>query len=139
MNIETKFYGKIEIEDNRVINFKNGIPGFEDLNSFALLDIENSNNVKCLQSLERKEVCLLIISPWDFFKDYEVYLSDDEIKELDIKNESDVLIFNVITVREKVITANLVAPIIINTINKNAKQIILSDIKYSIRQEIPCL
>lgn len=139
MIIETKFYGKIEVEDNRIINFKNGIPGFENLNSFALIDIENNTNLKFLQSLEKKDVCLIIVSPWDFFKDYEVYLSDDELKELEINNENDVLIFNVITVREKVITVNLVAPIIINVINKNAKQIILSESKYSIRQEISCL
>lgn len=138
MNIETKFYGNIEVEENRVLNFKNGIPGFEQLKKFAVIDVEDSEYLKCLQSLEKIEVCLMMISPWEYFKEYEIELSDEDIEELIIKNENDVLVYNIVTVRESGITANLAAPIIINVINNNAKQIILSNPNYSIRQEIPC-
>lgn len=138
MNIETKFYGNMEIDDDRVLNFKDGIPGFEQLKSFAVLDVEGSEHLKCLQSLEKIEICLMMISPWEYFKDYEIELSDEDVEDLGIVNEGDVLIYTVLTVRENSITANLAAPIIINIINSNAKQIILSNPNYSIRQEIPC-
>lgn len=138
MNIETKFYGNIEIEENRVLNFKDGIPGFEQLKNFTILDVEGGEHLKCLQSLEKIEVCLMMVSPWDYFKDYEIELSDEDVEDLEIVNEGDVLIYNVLTVRENSITANLAAPIIINIINNKAKQIILSNPNYNIRQEIPC-
>lgn len=137
MKINTKFFGEIELDDNQIISFKRGIPGFEDEKVFALLDIEDSN-FKCLQSLKERDVCLLLISPWDYVKDYEIELSDEEIKELELNSHEQVMVYNVITIRENKITANFLAPIIINIINNNGKQIILSNSKYSIRQEIKC-
>jgi flagellar assembly factor FliW len=81
----------------------------------------------------------LIVSPWNYIGDYEIQLSDNEIGELEIKKEQDVVVYNIIKITENSITANLLAPVIINVINNRAKQIILSDSKYSIRQEISCL
>jgi flagellar assembly factor FliW len=139
MKIQTKFFGEIEIDTNSIINFEHGIPGFEDLNNFVLLDIEDNDNLKLLQSIEEIQICLLMISPWEYFKDYEIQLSDEEINELQIKNEHDVVIYNIIKNNDGKITANLLAPVVINVINNRAKQIILSESKYNIRQEIPCL
>ncbi|TDT50621.1 flagellar assembly protein FliW [Fonticella tunisiensis] len=139
MKIGTRFFGEIEIDEKEIIKFKYGIPGFEHLKEFVILNLEDNPNLKCLQSVEEKSICLMMISPWTYFKDYEIKLSDNEVEELEIEKERDVLIYNIITVRGDKITANLLAPIVINIINNKGKQIILSDSKYSIRQEIPCL
>lgn len=138
MKIETKYFGEIEVDENLLIKFEEGIPGFEYLKEFALIDIENKS-YKCIQSIKEKNICLLAIYPWDYFKDYEIKLSDSEIEYLEIEDEKQVLVFNVITAREKNITANLVAPIVINIKNKKAKQIILPNTKYSLREVIKCL
>lgn len=137
MQISTKF-GDINIKEENIINFNDGIPGLDEYKKYVILDIEDSN-IKCLQSIEEREVAFLIITPWDYFKDYEIELSDAEIKYLDINDYKDVMVYNVITVRENSITANLLAPIVINVRNNQAKQIILNEKKYSIRQEISCL
>lgn len=138
MLIETKFFGQIEIDEMEIIHFEKGIPGLEEYKKFIISKVEETN-LYCLQSIEEKNIALLLILPWDHVKDYEIVLSDEEIKELDIKSHEDVLVYNVITVREDKITANLLAPIIINVKNNKGKQIILNDKKYSIRQEIKCL
>lgn len=138
MKISTKFFEEVEIDENLIINFENGIPGFEDLKEYVVLDIED-RNFKCLQSVKEKDICLLIISPWDYFKDYEINLSNNETNELEIKDEKEVMVYNIITVREGKITVNLVAPIVINILNNKAKQIVLSNSKYSIREGIECL
>lgn len=139
MKIQTKFFGQIEIDTNSIINFEHGIPGFEDLKEYILLGIDDNENLKCLQSIKEIHVCLLMISPWMYFKDYEIQLSDEEINELKIKNEHDVAIYNIIKNNDDKITVNLLAPVVINVINNRAMQIILSESKYNIRQEIPCL
>lgn len=138
MKIDTKFFGEVEIDNKLIMNFQSGIPGFDDLKEYVLLNVED-RNFRCLQSINEKEMCLLVISPWDYFKEYEINLSDNETSELQISNEKDVLVFNILTVREGNITANLVAPIVINLLNNKAKQIVLSDSKYSIREGIECL
>gem|GEM_PF-5142896 len=47
-------------------------------------------------------------------------------------------IFNVLNIKDDKITANMVAPIVVNVINNLGMQIILQDSNYSIRQEIKC-
>lgn len=139
MKIETRFFGEVEIEEKSIITFEKGIPGLEHLQKFIILDLEDNQNIKCLQSLEEASICLLITTPWTYFKDYEIQLSDEEISELDLISEADASVYNVITVRGDKITANLMAPVVINVINNKGRQIILSESKYSIRQEISCL
>lgn len=139
MKIKTKFFGEVEIEENSIISFEHGLPGFEYLKDFVLLDSEDLPKFRCLQSIEESSICLLLLSPWDYFKDYQIELSDEEIRELDVRQEYDISVYNVVNVRQDKITTNLAAPIIINVINNRGKQIILTDTKYSIRQEIPCL
>jgi flagellar assembly factor FliW len=139
MIINTKFLGDIEITSEQIIKFENGIPGFEDLTEFAVLDFIENNSIKCLQSIKEKDICLIMINPWDYFHDYEIELNDEEKQELDLKTHTDVIVYNILSVREDMITTNLVAPIIINVRNNKGKQIILSNTKYSIRQEILCL
>lgn len=139
MKISTKFFGEITINEGNIITFNNGIPGFEEYKKFIILDFEGKSTLKCLQSIENKDVCLVIINPWDYFNDYQIELCDDEISYLEIEKEEDVLVYNVITIRQDKITANLLAPIVINSLKNKGKQIILSNTNYRIRQEIVCL
>jgi len=137
MKIDTRLFGEIEIDEESIIYFKEGIPGFEDYSKFVILDIEEGS-MKCLQSIENKALCLILINSFDYFKDYQINLSDNEIDKLKISKEEDVLIFNVLNIKDDKITANMVAPIVINVINNLGMQIILQDSNYSIRQEIKC-
>ncbi|CDF58031.1 flagellar assembly protein FliW [Thermobrachium celere] len=138
MQISTKFFGDIIIQEENIIYFNEGIPGLDEYKRFVILDIEDTN-LKCLQSIDEREIAFLIINPWDYFKDYEIELTDEEVNYLGIKDYKDVIVYNVVTVRKDKITVNLLAPIVININNMNAKQIILNEKKYNIRQEIPCL
>lgn len=138
MNISTKFFDDININESEILTFDEGIPGLEEYKKYIILNIEDSK-LKCLQSVEEKEIALLIINPWDFFNDYEIQLSEEEINQLEIKSHDEVLVYNIVAIRENKVTANLLAPIVINIKSSKAKQIILNENKYSIRQEIPCL
>lgn len=139
MNILTKFFGNIDIDEKDVIYFPSGIPGFDELTKFVILDFEDNKSFRCLQSVEDMNVCLLIITPWEQFNEYSIELSDDEIHELNLSSEKEAMVYNIITVREDKITVNLAAPIVINVIKGVGKQIILSNTNYKVRQEIPCL
>ncbi|MEG0642048.1 MAG: flagellar assembly protein FliW [Clostridium sp.] len=138
MKLKTKFFDEIEINENTILNFQNGIPGFEGYKQYALLDFEEKK-IKCLQCIDNVNICLILISPWDYNDTYEINISDDEINNLDIKDQKQVLVFNIVTVRENKITANFVAPIIINVLNNKAMQIVLNNNNYNIREVIECL
>ena len=93
---------------------------------------------KLLQSLEDDKVGLVVVSPFDFCDKYEVDLSENIIKELDIKDSKDVMLLTTVTLNSdpKKITTNLKAPIIINISNNLGDQIILDKEKYKIKHPL---
>lgn len=139
MNIQTKFFDEITIDENQIIEFKNGIPGLEEYKKYVVINFDENSKVKCLQSVEDKEICLIITNPFEYFNDYEIQLSDEETYELQISSQEDIAVFSVVTIKNDKVTTNLIAPIILNVIKNRGMQIILSNSKYNIRQEIACL
>ena len=120
------------------ILFEKGIPGFENYRYFNVNIVEGNKKIYNIVSKEDSNVGFISISPFDIKKDYEIDLDDQFIKELDIKNEKDVLVLCLITLGKslKDSTANLKAPIIINIKNNRGKQLILQDDKYTIKEPL---
>ena len=120
------------------ILFEKGIPGFESYNYFNVNAIEGNERFYNIVSKEDSNIGFVSISPFDIKKDYEIDLDDEFVKELDIKEEKDVLVLCLITLGKtlKDTTANLKAPIIINIKNNRGKQLILQDDKYKIKEPL---
>ena len=120
------------------ILFEKGIPGFENYRYFNVNIVEGIKRFYHIVSKEDSNVGFISISPFDIKKDYEIDLDDQFIKELDIKDEKDVLVICLITLGKslKDSTANLKAPIIINIKNNRGKQLILQDDKYKIKEPL---
>ena len=120
------------------ILFEKGIPGFESYNYFNVNAIEGNERFYNIVSKEDSNIGFVSISPFDIRKDYEIDLDDEFVKELDIKEEKDVLVLCLITLGKtlKDSTANLKAPIIINIKNNRGKQLILQDDKYKIKEPL---
>jgi len=118
--------------------FEEGLLGFQHLQFFQLLQEEEPDSpFFSLQSMEDKDVGFLVVDPFVFFKDYEFRLHDQAKETLHIKEETPVYILNIVTARsEGQVTVNLKAPIVINKENRMAKQIILNDENYAIRQPL---
>jgi Uncharacterized protein conserved in bacteria len=134
----SKIHGEMNYEEKNVITFNKGIPGFNDLKKFILLDLHEYEPFKLLQSLEDEEISLIVTSPHEFFEDYEIKLSEETIKNLKIESSEQVSIVTTVTLNSdpKKITTNLQGPIIINTYNNFGEQIILDDSKYKVKSPL---
>lgn len=115
--------------------FEDGIPGFGDL-QFFLLKQEEESPFFLIQSAEEQEVGFWVINPFAFFPAYEFSLTDAAKSSLHIEEDTAIAIFTIITIREKQITVNLKAPIVVNLEKRMARQVILQDDRYSIRQPL---
>lgn len=135
MEFVSKIHGKIQYDKDKIITFKKGLPGFNDLKRFIIVDLDDCEPFKLLHSIENDEVALVVTSPYEFYENYNVEIKEETIKHLDIKSSSDVLIVTTVTLNSDVnkITANLQGPIVINTSNNLGEQIILDDPKYKIK------
>lgn len=120
------------------IQFKKGIPGFENLNNFKILDLEDNKQFKILQSMEEKNISFVVTSPFEIYKEYVIDLNDEIIRELEIKNSEDVLVLSIITLGETLekSTLNLKAPLIINIKNNLGRQLILQSEKYETKHPL---
>lgn len=135
--INIKNYGVIQYENKDIIKFKNGLPGFEDLNQYVLVIPENSD-FYILQSAQDENIGFVLISPFDVIQEYEFEIDDNTQYELEIKDILDVLILNTVTLsnEKNKITTNLRAPLIINMKNKKGEQIVLNNENYSIKHPL---
>ncbi|AEB75776.1 flagellar assembly protein FliW [Clostridium botulinum] len=135
MKLETKCHGIVEYKEEDVIEFKKGIPGFDELKKFINFPIEDNEVFSVLHSIENSEIGFVVTSPFSVVKDYEIDIDNSVIERLNIEKEKDVLVLNTVTLHSKLenITVNLCAPIVINIKTKLGEQIILNNGKYPIK------
>ncbi|MFW2487071.1 flagellar assembly protein FliW [Clostridium chromiireducens] len=138
MKFISKVHGEMKYEENDIVTFNKGIPGFNDLKKFILLDLDEYEPFKLLQSLEDDEISLILTSPYEFFNDYEIKLSEDTVENLEIQSSEQVMILTTVTLNSDVkkITTNLQGPIVINTSNNIGEQIILDNAKYKVKSPL---
>jgi flagellar assembly factor FliW len=138
MNIDTIRFGQVEVDEKKLISFKDGIPGLEELKSFALLQFEDSYPIIWLQSVEDGDICLPVLDTFAVLPDYVFNIDDADVKELELKGPEDLHIISVLVIPDNIeqMTVNLAAPIIINTVKGKAKQIILGGSDYNVRAPI---
>ncbi len=138
MQLETKFHGTVTIESDQIWAFPKGLPGFEEENSFVLLPIEGNDFFQVLQSTKTANIAFIVANPYTIVKDYTFKIDDPTIELLDIQEEKDVLVLNVLTVKDpfETSTINLQAPLIFQVNNQKAKQMILNETNHSMRHPI---
>lgn len=139
MEIKTKAFDTVAIDPADIITFARGLIGFEDKQKFVLLgDPEKTEALVWLQSIEDQNLALVAIQPRLFRPDYKPSVHLDELKDLEVEDEADLLVYAIITVPSQVakMTANLKAPVVINVKNNKAKQVILNDDRYKIKEPV---
>lgn len=139
MQINTKRFGVVEIDEKGIIDFPEGIPGFESTKKYVLLGSDTGDSpFKWLQSVDNPDLSLVVIEPKVFISDYVIDIDDSEVEILDIKDIKNVLVYSIVVIPEdiKKMTANLKAPILINEENKRGKQVILDKGNYQVKHYI---
>ena len=145
MLLKTRHFGEIEIDESKIIRFDDGLPGFNHVRQFIILDTTESSEepnsgspFKWLQCVDDPMLAFAIANPFLLKPDYDVKLSDEVVEHLEIKKEADVAIYVIVVVPEDItkMTMNLKAPLVINVRNRKGVQVILDTEEYSIRHYI---
>ncbi|MBQ6448684.1 MAG: flagellar assembly protein FliW [Bacillus sp. (in: Bacteria)] len=132
MKIATKYHGEKEIQEKEVITFPQAIPGFPEEKEFVLLPLDEESQFIVLQSVENQQLAFVLSNPFTFFKEYEFTLEDHIVELLELESEEDIQVFSILTVQDQFekTTANLQAPVVINSKKNIAKQVILNEPNY---------
>ena len=147
MELETRRFGTITVEDDESFEVPNGIPGFPEMRRVTVLGAgptpgqEGTGDAEhmlfWLQDLDDGALAFLCVVPWVAFPDYDI---DIDERTLGIEDEADVRILSLITTRRTgdagggtTMTANLRAPIVVDTRRRRIQQVILSDSRWPVR------
>jgi flagellar assembly factor FliW len=139
MKLNTKNFGEIEIHEQNIIHFPEGILGFEDERQFVIINNEDEQNpFHWLQSIQNPELAFVIINPFFVYPNYDIVIPKSVQEKLKIRTEKDVAVYSIVVVPENVekMTTNLLGPIIINVNEKLGKQVILDDDRYTTKHYI---
>jgi flagellar assembly factor FliW len=136
--IECPNFGAVEFVAEDVLELAGGMPGFKGLNRFLLIQGEDLEPFKFLQSLDQPAICFPMIDPRHLDAGYRPQLNTEQQAELELADSKDGLVFSIVTLTEDPsdATANLFAPIVVNTANMKAAQILLIDSGYSVDEPL---
>lgn len=145
MEVRTKLFGDIVVEEEKIIHFEKGIIGFPDMRDFTLLydsSEEGDRSISWLQSVEEAALALPVVNPLLFHEGYSPVIEDEFLKPLGSCGDEDLLAFVTLTVPTDIekMSVNLRAPIIINANTRKACQIIVETgdwpVKYPVYEKI---
>ncbi len=141
MKITTRVFGTIEIEDDKILKFPNGIIGFPDMTDFALIYDEEKGKdtpIRFLQSLQETNFALPVMDPLLVAEDYNPEVEDELLHPLGEMKEEDALILVTVTVPKDLtkMSVNLQAPIVINAETRLATQMIVNTEQFPVKYYI---
>lgn len=139
MLLQTKHFGEIEVNGKSILKFESGLPGFEQLKEFVLIDSDDETSpFKWLQCVNEPQMAFAVANPFLIVKDYDFELGEEAANRLGIERGEDIAVYVIVVVPEdfKKMSMNLKAPLIINIRNKKGAQIILDTDKYTVRHYI---
>lgn len=136
MKIATSRFGEVEIRDDRVINFRFGLLGFHDFTQFCLIEPADDACFFWLQSTQDAELAFVVTDPMIFEPSYQVAIRPAEMREIGLAALDDAQVFVVVNKIDRQLTGNLQGPIVINTLNREAKQLVLADRQWTVRHPL---
>lgn len=137
--VNTVRFGEIEVDEEKIVHFAQGIPAFEEEHEFVIIPYDEESPYVFLQSLQTPDLAFLMTMPFPFFPDYSFEIDDDNQKYLSLEKLEDMLIYVLITIPNGSIpdmTVNLMAPIIINKNTMQAKQVVLEKSPYTTKHRL---
>ena len=114
VSIDSTRFGTIEIQDEAVIQFPNGLIGLTG-KRYALVAREENGAFQWLHSLDDPSLAIPVTNPFVFFQSYEVEISSAEADRIGITAPEQADVYVTVRAGEQLedFRANLRAPILI--------------------------
>lgn len=132
--IESVKLGPLIVESDLLFTFPEGIPGFQNVKRYALIPHAENSPFSWLQAFTDPELAFLITDPLIFVPDYHPRFPEEEIEILAPESADALIVLALVTLPHqdpRRATANLMAPLCINRMNRLGRQVILPRSKFS--------
>ena len=140
MRVQTKFFGEVELPEEKIITLERGLIGLEDYKKYTILydEEKEESNISWFQSCDEPTLALPVIKPWLVKEEYNPMVEDELLKGIGELTEENLVILLTMTVPEDItkMSVNLKAPIIINADTCKGAQIIAENDDYEVKYKV---
>ena len=98
MKINTTRFGDVEVDENLVFTFISPIIGFEDAINYVLIENDDNNIFRWLQSTQFPELAFPVSKASYFQIDYNFEIDDKTVDMLELTSIDDVLSLNIVNI-----------------------------------------
>ena len=138
MKIETKIFGEIEISEEKIVTFQDGIIGFPEMKRFALLHDEERGagaGIRFLQSLDEPGFAMPVMDPLIVKPDYDPEVNDELLSAAGNVTADNILVLVTATIPGDLtgMSVNLQGPFVINVEEHKACQVIVENGDYPVK------
>lgn len=135
MTIKTKDFGALEINEEDIVTFPEGIYAFEECKRFVVLNTGNKAGLMQLQSVGGEDPRFVILDPYSFIEDYNPDIPGEAMKTVKADSVEELCFFVIAVIPRDVegSTVNLRSPILINFKERLGTQAILENSDYPVR------
>lgn len=137
--IQTKYCGEITYTTDELLQFPDGLFGFENMHEFLLIRLEDDiASPFCLQSTEDPSLAFIVLDPFQLVPDYEPDLSDEDCVRLGDPSGEHIALYTICVLREPMdeSTVNLRYPIAMHMETRIAFQVILNNSSYTFHHKL---
>lgn len=124
VQFETTRFGALEVAEDRIVNFPDGLLGFPDIKRYILMDYKDTP-LKWLQAVDDPDVAFIVTEPAVLFPDYNVRLDSATKQYLKLENDEDLAVLMTIRVEGEKVIANLQGPLFLNAGSMIGAQIVV--------------
>jgi len=136
MIISTSRFGQLDVDPERLITFDDGILGFPKEHRFALIQTGEGSGFYWLQSVDRVDLAFVVCDPRLFVADYQVPAKLADLECIGMTDPDQAQVFTIVNKVDGLLTGNFQGPLVVNVANRRARQLVLSDKRYSTRQPL---
>ena len=136
MLLESERLGPIEVDEANMVELPTGLLGFESTSRFAIVPADEVGAYSWLHSVEDPGLAFLTVVPAFFFPDYAPDVPDDDVAALALTDPDDAQVYCLVTISGDDVTANLLGPVVVNVVNRTARQVVLVDQGWSTKERL---
>ncbi len=133
--LQSDHLGSIEYAPGDVIEFPQGLPAFENERQFLALDVPGKAPLVFLQSLVSPGLTFITLPAGCIDPEYRVDLPEDCGGVVFVQDRLMILV--IVSIGEQCrVTANLLAPVLIDTAARKAAQVVMAGSRYSVQHPL---
>ena len=137
--VKTTRFGDVDIDENRLISFPSGLPGFPEQNRFVLMEHKPGSPFMWLQSADTPDLAFVVMDPFLIQSGYLQDLPPRDRETALGKAAPPPLVLTIVNIPHgapREMTVNLLGPLVIDTEAKTGKQVILAGSGYQTRHPV---